>query len=124
MPTPLQLEFHNMHPSEAIEARVREKTEHLNELCEQRLTSCKVVIEAPHKHQRKGQQYQIHIRLDVPGGELAVSHDPGTHAHEDLNAAVRDAFEAAVRQLKEFIAKQRGDVKAHAKAKRAEAKRA
>jgi ribosome-associated translation inhibitor RaiA len=121
MQTPLQLDFHNMHPSEAVEARVREKVARLNELCEQRLTGCNVVIQAPHKHQRKGQRYHIRIRLDVPGGELAVSHDPAPHAHEDINAAVRDAFEAAVRQLKEFLARQRGEVKAHVNGKRAAA---
>ncbi len=36
------------------------------------------------------------------------------HVHEDVYVALRDAFGAMERQLKEFVARQRGEAKAHA----------
>jgi len=114
MQIPLHLTFHNMEHSDTLEARVREKVEHLDHLYEQRLTSCRVAIEAPHKRGHKGHHYQVRIFLGVPGGELAVTKDPDvSHAHEDVQVAMRDAFNAAERQLEDFIRKHRGDVKTH-----------
>lgn len=108
-----EIMFHNMDKSEAVEARVREKVAHLEELYE-RLTRCRVTIEAPHKNHRKGNRYQVRILLDVPHGPLVVSHGSGRNeAHKDVYLAIRDAFHAAERQLKEHSEKLRGDVKTH-----------
>jgi ribosomal subunit interface protein len=113
MEVPLELAFRNMEHSDAIEELVREKAAHLDKLFD-RLTSCRVTVEAPHKHHRKGNQYHVQIFLGVPQGQLVVSRDPGdVYAHEDLRVAIRDAFQAAERQLKEHAEKMRGDVKAH-----------
>ena len=101
MPLPYEIIFHNMDKSEAVESRVREKVAHLEDLYE-RVTRCRVTIEAPHKNHRKGNSYQVRILLDVPQGPLVVSHDPGdVHAHKDVYLAIRDAFQVAERQLKE-----------------------
>ena len=113
MPLPLEITYHNMDQSDAIETRVLEKVEHLEKLHE-RLTSCRVSIEAPHKHHRQGNTYQVRILLGMPQGQVAVSHDPGDrNAHEDIYVAIRDAFRAAERQLKDHRQKMRGDVKTH-----------
>ena len=114
MPLPFEIIFHNMDKSEAVEARVREKLAHLEDLHE-RLIHCRVTIEAPHKNHRRGNRYQVRILIDVPQGPVVVSHDPGDcHAHSDVYLAIRDAFHAAERQLKEHRKKLRGDVKTHA----------
>jgi ribosomal subunit interface protein len=111
MQVPLELAFDNMQRSDAIEARVREKVAHLDKLYD-RLTSCRVTIEAPHKHHRQGNKYHIRIFLGVPQGQLLVNRDPGDfHAHEDVYVAIRDAFDAAERQLKEYRRKMSGEVK-------------
>jgi len=113
MEVPLELSFKNMEQSDAIKALVQEKVARLDSLYD-RLTSCRVSVEAPHKQHRKGNQYHVRIFMGVPKGELVVSRDPGdVHAHEDLRIAIRDAFGAAERQLKEHARKFRGDVKAH-----------
>ena len=113
MSLPLEIIFHNMDKSEAVESRVREKSEHLEKL-DERLISCRVTIEAPHKSHRKGNVYQVRIQLDVPHGPIVVSHEPGdVHAHKDVYLAIRDAFQAAERQLKDYRQKLRGDVKTH-----------
>jgi hypothetical protein len=38
---------------------------------------------------------------------------PKNQAHEDINVAIRDAFDAVVRQLEDHVRRLRGDVKSH-----------
>lgn len=116
MDVPLEIRFHNMAPSDAIEARVRERVEKLNRIYDQ-LVACRVSIEAPHKQHRKGNVLTVHIDMSVPGGELVVSRGPH-HPQEkyrdpDLHTILNEAFEAAERQLNDFKRKQRGEVKNH-----------
>ena len=113
MELPTQITFRNMGPSPAIEAAIRERAERLDRFYP-RIMSCRVVVEAPHQHQRKGKLYGIRIELVVPGGEIAVTHEGRqNHAHEDVYVAIRDSFEAAGRLLEDKARKQRGDVKSH-----------
>jgi cold shock CspA family protein/ribosome-associated translation inhibitor RaiA len=113
MDIPLQIEFRNMDRSEAIEARVRERSSKLERFFDH-IVGCRVAIEAPHRHQNKGTQYHVRIIVDVPGKELVVSRDPGDrNAHEDVNVAIRDAFAAAQRQVEDHVRKLKGQVKAH-----------
>ncbi|HEV3242661.1 MAG TPA: hypothetical protein VGY14_05390 [Methyloceanibacter sp.] len=39
---------------------------------------------------------------------------PKNQAHEDVYVAIRDSFDAAVRQLEDHARRLRGDVKSHA----------
>jgi ribosome-associated translation inhibitor RaiA len=64
-----------------------------------------VVLELAARHQRKGKQYTARIDLKVPGSEIAVTHEHD----EDLNVALRDAFDAARRRLEDYARTQRGD---------------
>ena len=110
---PVQVTFRSMDPSEAVEANVREKAEKF-ERFSRHLMSCRAVIEAPHRHGRKGKLYHVRIDLGVVGGELVVTHQgPQDHGHEDVYVAIRDAFDAATRQLEDYERKQRGKVKTH-----------
>jgi len=110
---PVQVTFRGMDRSDAIEANLREKAEKF-ERFSNHLMSCRVVIEAPHQHGRKGKLYHVRVDLGVVGGELVVTHQgPLDHAHEDVYVAIRDAFDAATRQLEDYERKQRGGVKAH-----------
>ena len=104
--------FHDMEPSEAIETRVREKTQRLFKFFD-RLTHCRVVIEAPHRHHHKGKIYQVKIDLGVPGRpDLVVSREGRENqAHEDVYVAIRDAFDAARRQLRDVTQIMSGEVK-------------
>ena len=113
MTAPLQISFHNIAPSEAIEARVRERVARL-ERHHKRITDCRVVIEAPHRRHRHGKLYQLRIDVVVPGGELVINnatHDK--HAHEDVYVAIRDAFEAMERKLAQFSRRRNNEVKTH-----------
>ena len=113
MQAPLNISFRNMNPSEAIESRVREKAEKLERLYD-RIISCEVVVEAPHRNHQKGKLYDVRINLSVPGDDINVGRTgPQNHAHEDVYVAIREAFAAAGRQLEDHVRKIRGDVKTH-----------
>lgn len=108
MQIPLQITFRGMQTSPAVDAAVRDhaaKLEHFHA----RIMSCRVVIEQPGRHQRKGREFVVHIDLKVPGGEVAVKRDHDA----DVMVALRDAFDAARRKLEDFVREQRGDVKHH-----------
>lgn len=113
MQIPLEITFRHMDPSPAIETRIREKAMKLDQF-HKHIMSCRVVVEAPHAHQRKGKLYQVRLDIKVPGKELAISHErPQDHAHEDVYVAIRDAFDAAARRLEDFARSGRGKVKTH-----------
>ncbi|MCC6468978.1 MAG: HPF/RaiA family ribosome-associated protein [Alphaproteobacteria bacterium] len=111
----LQIVFRGMDPSDAVEAAIRDRAEKLQAFFD-RIVSCRVVVEAPHRHQQKGKLYAVKVELDIPGGNIAVTHSgPQDHAHEDVYVAVRDAFDAARRLLEDRIRRMRDDVKTHAR---------
>mgnify|MGYP001420566677 CR=1 FL=1 len=137
MKIPLQITFRDMEPSAAIENNVREKAAKLDELYPD-IMSCRVIVEAPHRHHHKGKAYSVRIDLTVPGAELVINrapkrlaatklshgaepekdfaevHEPSKHAaHEDIYVAIRDAFNAAGRKLQDFARRRRGKVKIH-----------
>jgi ribosomal subunit interface protein len=113
MQIPLQITFRNIEHSDFIEAGIREKAEKLEQFVEH-MTSCRVVVEAPHKHHNKGVIYRVKIDITLPGKEIVVNHHSDEHhAHEDVYVAIRDAFDAARRQLEDYIRRQRGKVKRH-----------
>ncbi len=99
MQTPLQISFHRLDPSPAIEARIREEVEKLQHF-HGRMTGCHVTITAPHRRHRHGIIYGVRIDITVPHEEIVVSREPeANHAHEDPYVALRDASQAARRQL-------------------------
>jgi ribosomal subunit interface protein len=113
MKLPVQITFRDMSPSEALEANVREKAQKLDRFYD-RIMGCRVVVEAHHKHHHKGNLYHVRIDLTVPGQELVVSREPvEDHSHEDVYVAVRDAFDAARRQLEDYARRRRHQVKRH-----------
>lgn len=113
MPIPLQITLRNMDASDAVRTRIEEHAEKLAQLTN-RLMSCRIVVEAPHRRQHQGKLYHVSIDAKVPGAEIAVNRDPGEHhAHEDVYVAVRDAFNALARRLEDVARTRRGDTKTH-----------
>jgi ribosomal subunit interface protein len=102
-----------MPPSPAIENAIREKAAKLEEFFD-RITSARVVVETPHRQHRQGKLFHVRIDLRVPGREIVVSRDPiEHHAYEDVYVAIRDAFDAAKRQLEDYAREVRHEVKVH-----------
>ncbi len=113
MQIPLQIRFHNLDASPAVEDAIRKRAEQLERFAD-KIMSCRVTIEAPHKHHHKGNLYHVTIDVRTPGGEIVASRSPDEqHAHEDVYVAIRDAFKAARRQLQDLVREKRGKVKSH-----------
>lgn len=108
MQIPLQITLKDMPQSDAVESRIREKADKLSRFHD-KIISCRVVVESPQRHRHQGKLYSVHIDLSVPGAELVANRAQD----EDVYVAIRDAFDAIIRQLEDFSRRQRGDVKSH-----------
>jgi len=95
MQVPLQITFRNFERSEALDARIRADASKL-ERYHPRIARCRITIEETQRHHSQGRKFAVGIELRVPGHELACQKE-----NEDVYVAVRDAFEAARRQLEE-----------------------
>lgn len=94
MQLPLQISFRRVDPSAAIEEKVREKSSQLDKFAE-RIMSCRVVVEAPHQHHRKGNLYLVRIDITIPGGEIVVNRESPQHVeYVDINVALRGTLPA------------------------------
>lgn len=109
MQSPLQITTRDIPHSEALENHIRQKVVKL-ETFYPHIMGCRVVIEVPHKHKHQGRQFNVRLDITVPGNELVVNRE----SDGDVYVALRDAFDAARRQLENFGRRQRGDVKTHA----------
>ncbi len=113
MQSPVQVSFRHMDAPLGVEERIREKAEALERFFP-RITACRVVIERRHHRHRKGDLFHLRIDLALPGGELVVNREPPEHhAHEDILAVIRDAFDEARRQLEDYVRQARAATKTH-----------
>lgn len=108
MRLPPQMTLKDIPHSEAVEKKILEKIEKLEQFSD-RIMGCRVTVEATQRRHHQGKQFTVRIDITVPGHELVVNRIE----NEDLYVAIRDAFNAAKRQLEEHVRKQRGDVKSH-----------
>ena len=116
MQIPLEITFHNVAHSDAVEARARTLAARLERYCGQ-ITRCRVAIEQTHKHHRHGNHYRVRIDVTVPALELVAARQPAEHhAHVNVYVALRDAFNAMRRQLQGYGQRRRGKVKPHLEA--------
>ncbi len=107
MKVPLEITFRNVPRTAEIEDRIRSKAAKLDHFYDQ-ITGCRVVLEAPHNRHNKGNRYHVRIDVSVPGQEIVVNREPHHNPdHEDLWLAVRDAFNAAQRQVQSYARKRK-----------------
>jgi cold shock CspA family protein len=129
MKSEVQITYRNMKPSSEVEKWIRAEAAKLDTLYS-RVMGCRVAVEVPHRHHRKGSPYHIRIDLTVPHGEIVVKREPSLNArarhlgerdnkkqaevkvpHKELRQAINDAFKAAGRRLQDYARRQRGDIK-------------
>lgn len=110
METPLQITAHDVPLPDIAEAEIREKATKL-ERYYKRMINCQVVVGAQmrtsHASESQTVLYNVSIDIAVPGTILVVNQQE----NENLLLAIRDAFKAAQRQVKEYARRQRGEVK-------------
>lgn len=95
-----QIFFHNIEQTDALQDAVRKRIAKLERYCEQ-IISGRVVLDSPHNHRHKGKVYSVGLEIHTSQKEVHVNQEKhDNRAHEDLYVAIRDAFDAAERQLK------------------------
>jgi ribosomal subunit interface protein len=107
---PLQIVFHGMERSEALEDAVRRKCGHLERFAPD-IMSCRVAVELKQRHRQQGRPFGVTITLTVPGGTLVADRTED----EDVYVALRDAFDDMKRRLEDVVRQRRGDTKQHAR---------
>ncbi|HLJ13367.1 MAG TPA: HPF/RaiA family ribosome-associated protein [Bryobacteraceae bacterium] len=130
MTIPLHLTFRNMKHTPEVEDWVRREAVKL-ETFYHRILGCRVAIEVPHRHHRKGKSLHVRIDLALPGKEIVIKREPVAYhrklpaaasqspvrAHKTSNAelelAIHDAFKSAGRRVQDFARRRRGQVKRH-----------
>ncbi len=117
MQLPVQIVFHQIDPWPGAEALLREKAAALDRYAPD-LMSCRIVVEELHKHHRLGRPLAVRLDVRLPRHELSVRKQ---HDH-DFHVAVREAFDAMVRQIEDQVRRRRGDVKRHATSGSAQAR--
>jgi len=108
MKVPVQITFHGVATSAALETLIRERAGRLDGF-HPGIISCRAVVEEVARHKQQGKEFVVRLGIKVPGAEIAVSHEHG----EDAFVAVRGAFDAARRQLEDHVRRRRGAVKTH-----------
>ena len=90
------------------EGRVRKEARRLERVYD-RIVDCEIHIQGPGSHHRQGGPHRVGVRIGVPGPDIVVS---GKEA-PSLEGAIRRAFDAAQRQLEDWVRIRRGRVKNH-----------
>lgn len=109
----LKIASRNFPVTEAMQSAIEKHTEKLEEFYD-RIERCEVVISSPHHHRNKGRIYHVKVKLSVPGSDVFINREAEKDSnHEDFYVALRDAFQAAERRLRDHVLKLRGFVKDH-----------
>jgi ribosomal subunit interface protein len=102
MQIPMEISTRDVTLSPAIEAELRKRSDKL-ERHYNRVTSCRIALERPTgNHHHDGGPYRVRVDVTVPGSEVVADKQS-----EELFIAIRDAFEAAERQVEEFVDRRR-----------------
>ena len=111
MTIPVNITFRHMESSAAVETRIGELAAHLGTFSD-RIQSCKVVVDSPHRHHHQGKVFNVKVQLTLPGDDVVVDMErPDRAGHEDIYVVLRDAFDAARRQMQQRMSTLRGDEK-------------
>jgi cold shock CspA family protein len=127
-----------MAPSEVAEGHIRDAAQRLDVFCDE-IMGCRMLVEVPHQHHRKGKRYHVRIDLTVPGAEFVIKRAPKLvtdtptrfrkapddvqleesrelskyAVHDEIQLSIRDAFDAARRKLQDYARRRRGVLKVH-----------
>jgi cold shock CspA family protein/ribosome-associated translation inhibitor RaiA len=114
MDSDLEIAWHQISPVPEYEQMIRERVGKLERMYP-RIVSCRVSVELVHRQHVKGNFPEVHIVLQVPGEEIAVSRElhrmNERRPPNEVATAIRQAFRAAEQRLKDFKRRQYGEVK-------------
>ena len=108
MKAQLEVCWRNIKKRKDVQKLIHDKITKLEQVCSD-ITSYRIVVEKPQKHQESGRIFQVRLDICVPpGNDLVVKKDAGKgEMDEDLEFVIHRAFDTARRQLKKIVKKQR-----------------
>jgi hypothetical protein len=98
----IQITFRGLPRSQALAEHIERLAQHFDH---ERISHCRVVVEAPTRHHRSGGLFHVIVELAAPG-KLIVAGD--RDGHEDAFAAAGESFDVARRQLADWAERRRG----------------
>jgi cold shock CspA family protein len=117
-----QVTFRNMTAIDDVRKTIESRIQRLESVCKP-ILRCRVRVEAPAKHHRKGDPFNVQIDTTLTDGRIVVKHSESMYAGKRdgdttserncMMLAVRGAFSAARRKLQEHARLRRADVKTH-----------
>ena len=117
MQTPVEIAFRHFQPTDEMRAEIASQAERLERVCS-RITSCHVVVTGPQDRRHTGGLFEVELRIAMPNRRDIIVDRRHDDAPERAHAlvAIREAFDAARRQIEEAERAMRGEVKRHAPA--------
>jgi len=114
MKIPLEISYRGVEKTEHVEEIIREKAHKLDHLTDD-IVRCRVVLDSPHHHQQSGRPFSVRIEITLPASpEIVITRDSSEGSvHDNLLAVLNEAFDAAGRQIKKLVQRQRGEIKSH-----------
>lgn len=94
--------FAHIPRSEALDAAIRRRVEHLTQYCAD-LHACRVVVDQAQRHSHQGRLFEVRVDVTLNGRELVVNRSQ----HEDVYVAMREAFDGMVRQIEDAVRRRR-----------------
>lgn len=107
MHAPLRITIRGLDHSAALDDYIRERCEKLEQFSSH-LIGVEVTVDLSERHKHHGNRFDVRLILRIPGNDIVVDHQHD----EDVYVAVRDAFDAASRQLKAASERSRGSDRA------------
>lgn len=98
MRDPVEITLRGIPDSSALQRYIGEEARKLDQICG-RILTCRVIAQALRQPKRQGVQLAVGLAITLPGTEIAVNREHG----DDVYIALRDAFEAAGLQLKDYM---------------------
>lgn len=109
MAVSMEISARGLRLSAPQERAIRQRIDQLGRF-DNRILECRVLVDAPERHRRRGAAYRVRIDLTRPNGEVVVTRRTG----ETVRTAVQEAFAAARRRLQDRMRLLQGAVKVHA----------
>lgn len=112
MQVPLEVSFRQVDRSKWIDDYIFQRVDRLQHLCDD-LIACRIAVERRHQQHHTANPFHVRIEASIPPNKdlVATIERGGPDETVELHAAIRSAFEALERQVKQARQRRRYDVK-------------
>ena len=114
MQMPVEISLHHCESSAELRSEIEKQVKRLERFSD-RITSCHVAVTGPQTRHRHGDLFKIDLRIAMPEHRDVIVDKTHGDAPERQHVlvAIREAFDAAVRQVEDVERRMRGQIKEH-----------